>query len=227
MIIKIEDASFSYSQTDVFKNLNLSVENTSNVSIVGHSGCGKTSLLYCIKGLKQLTNGSISYDGISQKDIGILFQEDRLLPWKTVKNNVLLGLDKDYPFQKFIDMVNLTGHEDKYPSQLSGGERQRVALARVLIRHPKVLLLDEPTASLDELTKESLQDSILKLASELKMSLILVTHHIEEAVYMGDKVIVFNDKMEEIKTESRDRLSDEYFNNVNRVRLALRKRGDE
>ena len=124
-------------------------------------------------------------------------------------------------------MVGLKGHENKYPSQLSGGERQRVALARVLIRQPKVLLLDEPTANLDELTKESLQDSILKLSRELGMSLILVTHHIEEAVYMGDRVIVFGDQMKDIDTEGNNRLSEKYFNNVKEVRLALKGRSNE
>ncbi|MFA6865523.1 MAG: ABC transporter ATP-binding protein [Sphaerochaetaceae bacterium] len=226
-MIKIERASFDYGPTNVFKDLNIKIEQTDNISIVGHSGCGKTSLLYCIKGLKELSEGSIILEGITQKDIGILFQEDRLLPWKTVKKNILLGLDKDLPVQKYIDMVGLKGHEDKYPSQLSGGERQRVALARVLVRQPKVLLLDEPTANLDELTKESLQDSILEVSNELGMSLILVTHHIEEAVYMGDRVFMFGDEFKEIDTKGNDRLSEKYFNSVREVRLELKGRGDE
>jgi ABC-type nitrate/sulfonate/bicarbonate transport system ATPase subunit len=226
-MIYIENATFKYDSTEVFKNLNIKIEQKSNISIVGHSGCGKTSLLYCIKGLKELSNGSIHLDGIKQEDIGLLFQEDRLLPWKSVKDNILLGLEKDISAQKYIDMVGLKGHENKYPSQLSGGERQRVALARVLIRQPKVLLLDEPTANLDELTKESLQDSILKLSRELGMSLILVTHHIEEAVYMGDRVIVFGDQMKDIDTKGNNRLSEKYFNNVKEVRLALKGRSNE
>lgn len=226
-MIRIEKASFNYGSVEVFKNLNIKIKEQNNISIVGHSGCGKTSLLYCIKGLKALTQGTIHLDGISQKDIGLLFQEDRLLPWKTVKNNILLGLDKNLDVQQYIDMVGLKGHENKYPSQLSGGERQRVALARVLVRHPKLLLLDEPTASLDELTKESLQDSILKLSKELNMSLILVTHHIEEAVYMGDRVIVFGDQMKEIDTSGDNRLSEKYFENVKQVRLALKGRAHE
>jgi ABC-type nitrate/sulfonate/bicarbonate transport system ATPase subunit len=226
-MINIERASFNYGSIEVFKNLNIKIEQKNNISIVGHSGCGKTSLLYCIKGLKELSNGSIQLENISQKDIGLLFQEDRLLPWKTVKNNILLGLDKNISVQKYVDMVGLKGHEDKYPSQLSGGERQRVALARVLVRQPKVLLLDEPTASLDELTKESLQDSILTLSADLGMSLILVTHHIEEAVYMGDRVIVFGDQMKEIDSTGHNRLSEKYFKNVKEVRLALKGRGHE
>lgn len=226
-MIYIENATFKYDSTEVFKNLNIKIEQKSNISIVGHSGCGKTSLLYCIKGLKELSNGAIHLDGIKQEDIGLLFQEDRLLPWKSVKANILLGLEKDNSVQKYINMVGLKGHENKYPSQLSGGERQRVALARVLIRQPKVLLLDEPTANLDELTKESLQDSILKLSRELGMSLILVTHHIEEAVYMGDRVIVFGDQMKDIDTEGNNRLSEKYFNNVKEVRLALKGRSNE
>jgi ABC-type nitrate/sulfonate/bicarbonate transport system ATPase subunit len=226
-MITIEKASFNYGSVEVFKNLNIKIEQKNNISIVGPSGCGKTSLLYCIKGLKELSHGSINLENITQKDIGLLFQEDRLLPWKTVKNNILLGLDKNFSVQKYIEMVGLKGHEDKYPSQLSGGERQRVALARVLVRHPKVLLLDEPTASLDELTKESLQDSILEVSNELGMSLILVTHHIEEAVYMGDRVIVFGNEMKEIDTSGRNRLSEKYFKNVKEVRLALKGRGNE
>lgn len=221
-MIKIEKASFYYGSIEVFKNLNIKIEQNNNISIVGPSGCGKTSLLYCIKGLKTLSEGTIHFDGINQNDIGLLFQDARLLPWKTVKDNILLGLDKNMSVQKYIDMVGLTGHEKKYPSQLSGGERQRVALARVLVRKPKVLLLDEPTASLDELTKESLQDRILLLSKELGMSLVLVTHNIEEAVYMGDRVLVFSNQMSEIKAEGHDRLSEIYFNSVREVRLALK-----
>lgn len=226
-MINIEKASFYYDSKPVFKDINLRIEGRNNISIVGHSGCGKTSLLYCIKGLKELSQGTIKLDRIRQEDIGLLFQEDRLLPWKTVKDNILLGLDKNLPVQQYIDMVGLSGHENKYPSQLSGGERQRVALSRVLIRHPKLLLLDEPTASLDELTKESLQDIILKLSKDLEMSFILVTHHIEEAVYMGDRVIVFGQELKDIDTKGTDRLSKQYFENVKKVRLAFKGRGNE
>lgn len=226
-MINIEKASFYYDSKPVFKDINLRIEGRNNISIVGHSGCGKTSLLYCIKGLKELSQGTIKLDRIRQEDIGLLFQEDRLLPWKTVKDNILLGLDKNLPVQQYIDMVGLSGHENKYPSQLSGGERQRVALSRVLIRHPKLLLLDEPTASLDELTKESLQDIILKLSKDLEMSFILVTHHIEEAVYMGDRVIVFGQELIDIDTKGTDRLSKQYFENVKKVRLAFKGRGNE
>ncbi len=221
-MINIENAFFNYGSVEVFKNINIKIEQQNNISIVGPSGCGKTSLLYCIKGLKTLSQGAIHLEGISQKDIGILFQEDRLLPWKSVKDNILLGLDKTLNVEKYIDMVGLNGHFDKYPSQLSGGERQRCALARILIREPKVLLLDEPTASLDEFTKESLQDIILSLSRELEMNLILVTHHIEEAVYMGDRVFVFQDEMKEINTIGYDRFSENYFNNVKKVRFALK-----
>jgi len=221
-MIQIENASFNYGSIEVFNNFNITIEQNTNISIVGHSGCGKTSLLYCIKGLRSLSKGSISFENINQEDIGILFQEDRLLPWKNVRDNVLLGLDKKLNVDKYLDMVGLTNHSNKYPSQLSGGERQRCALARVLVREPKVLLLDEPTSSLDELTKEALQDSILNLSKSLNMSLILVTHHIEEAVYMGDKVIVFSNNSKEIETKGNNRISESYFNNVKKVRLAIK-----
>lgn len=225
-MINIENASFNYGSIEVFKNLNIKIEQNTNISIVGHSGCGKTSLLYCIKGLRELSQGYIHFNDINQEDIGILFQEDRLLPWKSVRDNILLGLERTLDVEKYLDMVGLTGHSNKYPSQLSGGERQRCALARVLIREPKVLLLDEPTASLDELTKESLQDSIVKLSKDLKMSLILVTHNIEEAVYMGDRVIVFGNQIKEIDTLVNNRFEENYFKNVKEVRLEL-KRGKE
>ncbi len=221
-MINIENASFNYGSIEVFKNLNIKIEQNTNISIVGHSGCGKTSLLYCIKGLRELSQGFINFEDINQEDIGILFQEDRLLPFKNVRDNILLGLDKQLNVDKYIEMVGLQGHSNKYPSQLSGGERQRCALARAIVREPKVLLLDEPTASLDELTKESLQDNLLKLSKELKMSLILVTHHIEEAVYMGDKVIIFSKKIKEIDTLCNNRIDDKYFTNVKKVRLAIK-----
>lgn len=172
------------------------------VSLVGPSGCGKSTLLRLIAGLVPKTSGSLVLHGkeVSQprSDVGILFQSPVLLPWKTVEDNVLLprkiqGTCNGTTRQEARDllaMVGLEGFVDAYPFHLSGGMQQRVALARLLMTGAKTLLLDEPFAALDEFTRERLNLELMRICSEFSASVLFVTHNIQEAVFLGDRVLV-------------------------------------
>lgn len=171
------------------------------VSLIGPSGCGKSTLLRLLAGLDRPTEGSIYLDGeaVSKPncDRGLVFQDHTLFPWLNIQENVAFGLKarKLYKEQKesvaeYLDMVGLTGFERSYPHQLSGGMCQRASLARALIGHPKVLLLDEPLGALDAFTRMNMQDEILNIWMQRKQLALMVTHSIDEAVYMGTRVLV-------------------------------------
>ncbi len=190
---------------EVLQDINLTVEPGEIVSIVGRSGCGKSTLLRLIAGLETPTAGEITIGGRKVKkptvDVGVLFQQSRLLPWSSVEKNIAFGLSKKLPLkekkelvQEYVDMVGLTGFEKALPGQLSGGMQKRVSIARTLINKPNILLLDEPFGALDAFTKINLQQELLRIWENEKMTTMLVTHDIEEAVYMGNKVIVMSAK---------------------------------
>lgn len=187
-MLSIQDASLSYGTKLAFSHFSLEVQQGDRVSIIGKSGCGKTSLLYAIASLLPLSTGSIA----SPLECSIMFQQDRLLPFKRALDNVCLGLPKDMrkQAQEMLALVGLSDKAESYPKQLSGGERQRVALARCLIRKPRLLLLDEPFASLDEQTRERLQDEVKAYVQAHHITLVLVTHSIREAVFMGNRIVV-------------------------------------
>ncbi|MFP3040495.1 ABC transporter ATP-binding protein [Treponema primitia] len=194
------------------RDINLQIEDAEIVSIVGLSGCGKSTLLKIISGLDHPTSGVVSIDGReitkpSHKDVGIIFQESRLFPWSTVERNIEFGLsngvsraERKQSVQEHIKLVGLTGFEKALPSQLSGGMKQRVSLARTLINRPKALLLDEPFGALDAFTKISMQKEVLRIWEKEKTTMILVTHDIDEAIYLGDRVVVMTAKPGKIKT---------------------------
>jgi ABC-type nitrate/sulfonate/bicarbonate transport system ATPase subunit len=190
-MLSLQDARVDYPGHMAFDHFNLSIESREMVSIVGKSGCGKTSLLYAIAGLVPLSQGILRIKG-GASACGIMFQQDRLLPWKPVVDNVLLGLRKDrkHEAETLLEKLGLADVTKHYPHELSGGMRQRVALARALIRKPALLLLDEPLASLDERTRELLQDEIKSYVTEHSLTLLMVTHSIAEAITMGSRVIV-------------------------------------
>jgi len=190
-MLSIVNAQVDYPGHTAFRNFSLTVEQGATVSVLGSSGCGKTSLLYAIAGLKPLSSGSIHIEG-GTESCGIMFQQDRLLPWKRVVDNVLIGLSESYrdAGEELLGMMNLHSVLRQYPHQLSGGMRQRVALARALVRKPRLLLLDEPLAALDEQQREQLQDEIKRYILTHGITLLLVTHSIREAIYMGSRVIV-------------------------------------
>lgn len=173
------------------------------VSLIGSSGCGKSTLLRLIGGLDRPSSGSIVLDGKEIKkpgsDRGFAFQGSNLFPWLTVEQNISFGLkarhiykDHKQDVQDFINLIGLNGFEKSYPHQLSGGMNQRASLARALVGHPKVLLLDEPLGALDAFTRMNLQDEILKIWQQHGMTMIMVTHDVDEAIYMSNKVVVMS-----------------------------------
>lgn len=186
--------------TAALQEFNLSVADGEAVAIVGGSGCGKSTLLRLIAGLDQPTTGDVKVDGerISQPHpaVGLVFQEPRLLPWLTVGDNVGFGLDGVPAAERrarvaaALASVGLSEQAGKWPREMSGGMAQRVALARALVTGPSVLLLDEPFSALDALTRSALQDHLVRLWETSRPTLVLVTHDIEEALVVAERVIV-------------------------------------
>ncbi|MBU2559303.1 ABC transporter ATP-binding protein [archaeon] len=186
------------------KGLSFEVREGEFFGIVGPSGCGKTTLLNIIGGIERPTGGSIQIDGSEIKgpgfDRGMLFQEGALLPWRTSKKNVEFGLEikgadageRAKIADKYLKLVGLEGFEESYPHELSMGMVQRVSLARVLSFDPDILLMDEPFASVDALTREGLQNELLKIWTDMKKTIVFVTHSIDEAVYLSDRIAVLS-----------------------------------
>tara|TARA_R110000787_G_scaffold46377_3_gene112574 strand:- start:1148 stop:1930 length:783 start_codon:yes stop_codon:yes gene_type:complete len=184
------------------KDFNVEVGEGEFVSIVGPSGCGKSTFLNVLLGLIPPVSGEMAINGKRVEgpgqDRAMVFQEFGLLPWRTVLNNVELGLElqgmatneRRAICQKFIEMVGLVGFEGHYPHELSGGMKQRVGIARALASDPEVLLMDEPFAALDAQTRDIMQAELLRIWDEAKKTVLFVTHQIEEAVYLSDRVIV-------------------------------------
>jgi ABC-type nitrate/sulfonate/bicarbonate transport system ATPase subunit len=186
----------------VLNDISLRIAPGEFVSIVGTSGCGKSTLLRLVVGLEDDYEGEILLDGQrivgTSLDRGIVFQEHRLFPWLTVEDNIALGLlnasltegQKRMQVREHIELVGLQGFEKAWPHQLSGGMAQRVAIARALVNRPEILLLDEPFGALDAMTRAHLQQELLRIWQAEGITTILVTHDVEEAVFLGDKVVV-------------------------------------
>ena len=195
----------------VLDQINLNIQPGEFISIVGNSGCGKSTLLRLLVGLDAEFQGSIHIDGQpingTSLERGIVFQDHRLFPWLNVEQNIALALEKSSyskaEKQELIDyhlaLVQLSAFKHAYPSQLSGGMSQRVALARSLVNRPQILLLDEPFGALDALTRANLQQELQRILASEKITTILVTHDVEEAVLLGDRVVVMQPNPGRIK----------------------------
>lgn len=194
----------SKQEVTVLSDINLTIHPGEFFCIIGGSGCGKSTLLKMIAGLETASTGLISIDGRPIEgpglDRGMVFQEHRLLPWLTVRQNIDFGLRESIKrgraaiVDEHIELVGLAGFEDAYPGQLSGGMAQRVGLARALVNRPEVLLLDEPLGALDALTREKMQNEILRIWEVEKTTMVLVTHDIDEAIYLADRIAVLGSK---------------------------------
>jgi NitT/TauT family transport system ATP-binding protein len=190
----------------------LEVREREFLALLGPSGCGKSTLLYLIGGFLPVESGSIVVDGrpvaAPGPDRGIVFQHFALFPWKTVRGNILYGLERQgmpaaerqKRAQQFIDLVGLTGFEDSFPSHLSGGMKQRTAIARTLAFDPKILLMDEPFGALDAQTRHLMQTELLGIWQRTPKTVIFVTHDVQEAVYLADRVAVMSARPGRIKT---------------------------
>ncbi len=204
--VTVRDLSKSFTlngrRLDVLRNLHLDVRGGEALAIVGPSGCGKTTLLRVLAGLERPDSGQVRIDGQSMEGVGtdrsVIFQEARLLPWLTVLRNVAFGLEvrgvtraeADRRARHCIRLVGLAEFEAAYPRQLSGGMAQRVGIARALAVRPRILLLDEPLGALDAMTKLTMQEELARIWREEKVTMILVTHDLEEAIYLADRVLV-------------------------------------
>ena len=189
----------------VLKDINLSIDSGEYISLIGHSGCGKSTVLNIVAGLLQATSGGVIVEGREVNapgpDRALVFQNHSLLPWLTVYQNVEIAVDKIFGRSKSaaerrewilhnLDMVSMSHALDRLPSEISGGMKQRVGIARALAMEPKVLLLDEPFGALDALTRAHLQDEVMRIQSELKNTVMMITHDVDEAVLLSDRIVM-------------------------------------
>ncbi len=193
-------------ELEVLKDINLQIKEGEFVSIVGFSGCGKSTLLRLVMGLDNVTKGKITIRDVEVKkprrEVGMVFQEARLFPWSTIFKNIEFGIsdkslskkEKKELTQKYIDLVKLNGFEDAYPAQLSGGMQQRAGIARALINKPEVLLLDEPFGALDAFTRINMQNEILDIWKKENKTMLLITHDIDEAIFLSDRIIIMSER---------------------------------
>jgi len=209
MYLKIDHVDKSFQRgsqtTDVLRGITLDVAKGEYVSIIGHSGCGKSTLLNIVAGLTDATQGGVILEGRQVNEPGpdraVVFQNHSLLPWLTVYDNVRLAVDKVFSRTKTraerdawtlhnLELVQMVHAKDKRPSEISGGMKQRVGIARALSMEPKVLLLDEPFGALDALTRAHLQDSVMALHQKLGNTVLMITHDVDEAVLLSDRIVM-------------------------------------
>ncbi len=199
--LAIQHLSKTYADgTEALRDVQVHANDGEIVAILGGSGCGKTTLLRLVAGLDEATGGAVAVDGEpihgTQSRISAVFQEPRLLPWLTAGRNIGFGAqslpaaERETRVTALLERIGLAGYGDRWPRDLSGGQQQRVAIARALIGHPGILLLDEPFSALDPFTRASLHDLLLDLWRELRPTILMVTHDVEEAVVLADRIVV-------------------------------------
>lgn len=208
IVVQIDHLNKYFEDVHALEDISLSVEEGEFLSVIGVSGCGKSTLIRIIGGLETASSGTVLVNGQAvlkpTRKIGFVFQDHRLLPWLTVTENIRLALNKDEKNQKetvekYLTLVGLEKFADAYPKQLSGGMAQRVAIARSLANRPDILLLDEPFGALDAMTRISMQLELQKIWKAQKTTMILITHDIDEAVYLGQRVVVMSPRPGKIK----------------------------
>jgi NitT/TauT family transport system ATP-binding protein len=220
-ILEVKDLVITYENqrtgelTQAVDNVSLDVAKGEFVTIVGLSGCGKSSFLNAVAGLLKVADGTMAVSGRQIKgpgaDRSVVFQKATLLPWRTVEDNIIYGLEMQGVTRKvalqrakpYIELVQLRGFEHFHPSALSGGMQQRVNLARALVTDPDLLLLDEPFAALDAITRENMQNELLTIWDKTHKTVLMVTHQIDEAVLLSDRVIIFSNRPARIVAEIR------------------------
>ena len=198
-MLRVKDLALSYGATPVLEGVSLDVPNGKFVSLVGPSGSGKSSLLRAVIGLQKPASGQVTGD-FDAGEIGMLFQDDALLPWRTAEDNVALGLrlkgvDRGSAIatsRQWLTRLGLYGLSERWPRQLSGGQRKRVALAQVLAREPRLLLMDEPFASLDAIVRARVTGDLVRLVEQRGISVLLVTHDLEEALALSDTIYLLS-----------------------------------
>lgn len=195
------------------KDVTLEIKDGEFVAIVGPSGCGKSTFLEIVAGLLGADRGEVFLDDKkitgTDREIGVVFQDASLFPWRTIKRNIAFGMEtakvpkeeQEKRLDHYIEMMNLKGFEQKFPSQLSGGMKQRAGIARTLVMNPKAILMDEPFSAVDHLTRCTLQDELIKLRETEKKTVLFVTHDINEAVYLADRVVLFSPRPSVIQEE--------------------------
>ena len=200
--LALSQVSKHYGALEVLRDISFSVSSGEIVALLGASGCGKSTLLNLIAGLEPMQSGELSLGGqpasASQARLGYLFQEDRLLPWRTVRQNVAFGLEalsltraeRTARANAALALVGLVGFEDAWPHELSGGMRSRAALARTLVIQPDILLMDEPFSKLDPQTRTQMHEEVLRIRAETGATILFVTHDVEEAVVLADRVVL-------------------------------------
>lgn len=205
-MISIENVSKSYGTLNVLDKVNIEVKKGEFVVLLGASGCGKSTLINLVAGFVRPSTGRVIVNGHEVKDVdpqcGMVFQQYALFPWMTVLENVAFGLklrgiakkERHEIAQKYIDMVGLQSFEDAFPKALSGGMRQRVSIARVLANDPDVILLDEPFAALDAMTRQVLQEQLIRIYEQSGKTIVFITHSIDEALLLSTRVIVLGSK---------------------------------
>ena len=196
--------AFGPAARPVFRHVSFGVERGEFVCVIGHSGCGKTTILNILAGLDSASDGEVFMDGREVSgpslDRGVVFQGHALMPWLTVRGNIAFAVRSRWPewsrdkvhahVQKYVDLVCLTGNEDKKPAALSGGMKQRVGIARAFAIQPKMLLLDEPFGALDALTRGAIQDELVSICAQTRQTVFMITHDVDEAVLLADRILL-------------------------------------
>jgi len=198
-------------EMEALHDINLRIEENEFICFIGPSGCGKTTLLRIIAGLEEPTSGSVFLDGEPIQgpgpERGMVFQEYSLFPWRTVLQNIAFGpelkgvpqAEREARSRQYLKMVGLERFEARYPHELSGGMKQRVAIARALVNNPKALLMDEPFGALDAQTRNIMQSELLRIWEEEKKTVVFVTHSVDEAIYLADRIVIMSARPGRIK----------------------------